>query len=129
MESEAIEFLLFTVKQTQKSIVDVTIDLKAREYKIETTDLYGQTLKPEEGGRLRRKKVAAFSETLAELDLISYPRKDKNTLPIHLDSATLMYVIDDKTYYTDGNPEYRLSRLHKEIEQLIGTTFGSYAFY
>ncbi len=129
MKSETIDFLLFTVKQTKNSLVDVTVDLNAREYKIEKTDLYGQTLAPEMGGKLRRKKVADFYNRLTELNLDSFPLKQNNTLPIHLKSATLMYIIKDTTYYTDGNSQHRLSLLHKALEELVGTTFGSYAFY
>ena len=128
-KNKEIDFLLFTVKQTKDSIVDVTVDLEAREYTIETTDLYGQTLESEMGGKLRRKKATAFLETLEELNLVSFPLKDKNTLPIHLKNATLMYIINDNMYYTDGDDQHKLSLLHKEIEHLIGMTFGSYEFY
>lgn len=128
-ENNAIDFLMFTVKENKDSIADVTIDLKAREYKIEKTDLYGQTLEPEVGGKLRRKKVDTFIEALTQKNLIDFPLKEKNTLPINLKNATLMYLVDGKTYYTDGDEENRLSQVHKMIEQLINTTFGSYEFY
>lgn len=127
--NKEIDFLLFTVKNSKESIVDVTVDLEAREYTIEHTDLYGHTIEPEIGGKLRRKSVQAFSEKLETLDLVSYPLKKKNTLPVQLKNATLMYVIDDEVYYTDGDDQHPLSLLHKEIENLVGTTFGSYDFY
>ena len=128
-ENKAIDFLMFTVKQNKDSIADVTIDLKAREYKIEKTDLYGQTIEPEVGGKLRRKKVGAFLDEIAQIGLLAFPQKEKNTLPIHLKNATLMYMIDGNTYYTDGDDQKNLSHLHKSIEQLTNTTFGSYEFY
>lgn len=129
MKNEAIEFLMFTVKQTEDSIYDVAVDLYAREYTIAHTDLYGQTIEPETGGKLRRKAVEAFTDTLSDIDIVSLPVNEKNTLPIDLRSATLMYVINDTNYYTNGSKERDLSALHKELEKLIGKTFGSYAFY
>lgn len=127
--NKEIEFLMFTVKQTKDSIFDVAVDMLAREYTIVQTDLYGQTINPETGGKLRRKAVEDFAETLSKLDLVSLPVNEKNTLPIDLDNATLMYVIKGENYFTDGSQEHDLSALHKELEQLIGTTFGSYDFY
>lgn len=129
MKNEDIDFLMFTVKQSENRIADVAVDLFVREYTIVYTDLYGQTIEPEKGGKLRRKKVAEFSKKLEELDIITMPRKENNTLPIHLKNATLMYVIKDVQYYTDGYSNQGLAKLHKEIEGLIGTTFGSYSFY
>ena len=128
-DNKEIDFLMFTVKENEKSIADVTIDLTAREYKIEKTDLYGQTLEPEVGGKLRRKKVASFLEELNHIDVLAFPKKEKNTLPIHLKNATLMYMIDGDTFYTDGDDQNSLSQIHKTIEQLINTTFGTYEFY
>lgn len=128
-DNKEIDFLMFTVKENEKSIADVTLDLTAREYKIEKTDLYGQTLEPEVGGKLRRKKVASFLEELNHIDVLAFPKKEKNTLPIHLKNATLMYMIDGDTFYTDGDDQNSLSQIHKTIEQLINTTFGTYEFY
>lgn len=128
-DNNAIDFLMFTVKENETSIADVIIDLKVREFKIEKTDLYGQMLEPEVGGKLRRKKVHEFLEQLHHINVLSFPRKDKNTLPIHLNNATLMYRVDGYTYYTDGDEQNNLTRVHKVIEQLINTTFGSYEFY
>ena len=124
-DNKEIDFLMFTVKENEKSIADVTLDLTAREYKIEKTDLYGQTLEPEVGGKLRRKKVASFLEELNHIDVLAFPKKEKNTLPIHLKNATLMYMIDGDTFYTDGDDQNSLSQIHKTIEQLINTTFGT----
>ena len=128
-DNKEIDFLMFTVKENEKSIADVTLDLTAREYKIEKTDLYGQTLEPEVGGKLRRKKVASFLEELNHIDVLAFPKKEKNTRPIHLKNATLMYMIDGDTFYTDGDDQNSLSQIHKTIEQLINTTFGTYEFY
>lgn len=128
-DNKEIDFLMFTVKENEKSIADVTLDLTAREYKIEKTDLYGQTLEPEVGRKLRRKKVASFLEELNHIDVLAFPKKEKNTLPIHLKNATLMYMIDGDTFYTDGDDQNSLSQIHKTIEQLINTTFGTYEFY
>lgn len=128
-DNKEIDFLMFTVKENEKSIADVTLDLTAREYKIEKTDLYGQTLEPEVGGKLRRKKVASFLKELNHIDVLAFPKKEKNTLPIHLKNATLMYMIDGDTFYTDGDDQNSLSQIHKTIEQLINTTFGTYEFY
>lgn len=129
MTNEKIEFLMFTVKETAHSIIDVTVDLQAREYTIAHTDLYGQTLSKEIGGKLRGKTVKQLSEKLSEIDVVSLPLNEKNTLPIHLEDATVMYVIDEETYYTDGDDQKSLSEVHKALEQAIGTTFGSYDFY
>lgn len=129
MKNEDIDFLMFTVKQTEESIADVTVDLFVKEYSIVYTDLYGHTIQPEKGGKLRRKSIRQFQEKLAELDIVALPRKESNTLPTDLENATLMYLIKDIEYYTDGSEQQDLSQLHKAIEQLIGTTFGSYEFY
>lgn len=129
MENEQIEFLMFTVKQTEESIIDVAVDLSAREYTIAHTDLYGQTIEVETGGKLRQQAVKQLSEKLSALDIVSLPLNEKNTLPIHLEDATLMYVIDAISYYTDGRKGQDLSDLHKALEQTVGTTFGSYDFY
>lgn len=129
LKNEDIDFLLFTVKQTEETIADVTVDLFMREYTIAYTDLYGHTVEPEKGGELRRKAVSEFLTTLDKLDVVSFKRNEKNTLPLHLKNATLMYIIKDEEYFTDGNEHQNLSKLHKEIEHLIGHTFGSYTFY
>lgn len=129
LKNEDIDYILFTVKQTEESIADVAVDLFLREYTIVYTDLYGQTLQPEKGGKLRRKAVENFTDTLIDLDIVSLKRKEKNTLPIHLNNATLMYSIKDEAYFTDGDNAQDLSALHKAIEQLTGHTFGSYEFY
>lgn len=129
LKNEDIDFLLFTVKQTNKVIVDVTVDLFVREYSIAYTDLYGQTIQPETGGKLRRKAIESFANRLEELDIVSMERQKTNTRPNRLKDATLMYVIKDEQYFTDGSKHTNLSALHKAIEQLIGTTFGSYEFY
>lgn len=124
-----IDFLMFTVKENEKSIADVMIDLKAREYKIEKTDLYGQILEPEIGGKLRRTKIADFLSELTKMNVCNFPLKEKNTLPIHLKSATLMYRVENKMYFTDGDNQKNLAQVHKAIEHLLNTTFGAYKFY
>lgn len=129
MKNKEIDFLLFTVKQTEEIIVDVTVDLFMREYTIAYTNLYGHIVEPEKGGKLRRKAVNEFLNKLADLDIVSLQRNEKNTLPLHLKNATLMYLIKDEEYFTDGDSDADLSKLHKEIEYLIGDTFGSYEFY
>lgn len=129
MKNDEIEFLMFTVKQTADSIVDVTVDLFAKEYTIAHTDLYGQTIEAETGGKLRGKSVKQLSEKLSELDIVALPLNEKNTLPIHLEDATLMYVIDEDSYYTEGSKDQDLSKIHQALEQTVGTTFGSYDFY
>lgn len=129
LKNEDIDFLMYTVKQTEDTIVDVTVDLFVREYKVEYTNLYGQTLQPEKTGKLRRKAIREFSERLEELDIVGMPHKETNTLPTKLKSAMFMYIIKDETYFTEGHKDKELAALHKAIEYLIGTTFGSYEFY
>lgn len=129
MNNELIEFLTFTVKQTEESIVDVTVDSVEREYLIEQTDLYGQLLAPVVGGRLRRSRVEQFQEKLNNLSITSWPTNENDTLPIHLKNASLIYIINDQTFFTTGKNIEGLVELHKIIEELVGTTFGSYEFY
>lgn len=129
MKNEEIDYLLFTVKQEKNVIADVTVDLLVREYSIIYTDLYGQTVEPEKGGMLRRKAVEDFKGKIAEMDIVSMPVNKKNTLPINLKSAMVTYFIKDVGYNTEGHKTGNLSGLHKEIEVLIGATFGSYNFY
>ena len=78
---------------------------------------------------LRRKAVEYFKEKIVEMDIVSMPVNEKNTLPINLDSAMVTYFIKDVGYNTEGHKTSNLSGLHKEIEALIGATFGSYNFY
>ena len=52
MNYEDIEYILFTVKQSRESIYDLGIDLKEREFRIETTDLYGHITGPQINGNL-----------------------------------------------------------------------------
>lgn len=120
---------MFTVKKTKNSIVDVIVDLLEREYTMVTTDLYGQTIEPEQGSKLRHRKINELSEKLEELDILSMPVNEKNTLPIHLKNATLTYIINEEAFNTDGHKHQNLSALHKAIEQVISKTFGSYNFY
>lgn len=129
MKNEEIDYLLFTVKHEKDIIADVTVDLFMREYTIIYTDLYGQTVQPETGGKLRRKAVKSFSEKLEEIDLVSMPINDKKTLPINLDSAMVTYFIKDVGYNTEGSTTDNLTALHKAVEGLVGITFGSYKFY
>lgn len=129
MNEHSIDSILFTVKQTRKTIYDVGIDLKEREFRIEITDLYGHTHGPAIDGKLRRSSVEKFLSSLNEADFISWKKLEQGILPLKLKSATVMYYIDEKVYYTKGNTDADLAFLHKAIEQLIGTTFGTYEFY
>ena len=129
MKDQAIESILFTVKQTKKTIYDVGIDLKEREYRIETTDLYGHTQGPILDGQLRRSSVKKFLASLNDRDFHSWKKLEQGILPLKLKSATVMYSVDGEMYYTQGSSDDDLAYLHKEIEQLIGTTFGTYEFY
>jgi len=129
VNNEAIEFIVFSVLQTKDSLYDVHIDLKEREFTIEKTDLYGKLIRKSQQGRLRRSKVQQFKEELADLDVISWERNEEDTLPLHLKSASFIYIIAGTQYYTTGNTSENMFQLHKKIEDLIGTTFGSYEFY
>lgn len=129
MKDQAIESILFTVKQTKKTIYDVGIDLKEREYRIETTDLYGHNQGVAIDGQLRRSSVNKFLASLNDRDFFSWKKLEQGILPLKLKSATVMYSVDGEMYYTKGNTDEDLAYLHKAIEQLIGTTFGTYAFY
>lgn len=124
-----IDFVLFTVKQTDETIVDVTVDLFVREFKIEYTNLYGQTVQREQVGKLRRKGIKDFKQRLEELDVVSMARKETNTLPTKLASSMVMYIIKDETYFTEGDSDADLAAIHKAVEYLVGTTFGSYEYY
>lgn len=124
-----IEYILFTVKQSKKSIYDVGIDLKRREFRIETTDLYGHIQGPQIDGKFRRNSTEEFLSSLNDLDFLSWPQLQQGILPINLKNATVMYNISGKIYYTTGKNTQDLANLHKIIEHLIGTTFGSYEYY
>ena len=129
MKEDAIEYLLFTVKQTEDSIVDVGIDLEQREYRIETTDLYGQLLESETQGKLRKSKVRQFQEDLKKMDFNIWPQNEKDTLPLHLKNASILYNVGGEQRFTTGHNEKDLIKIHKRLEKLVGTTFGSYDFY
>lgn len=129
MNYEDIEYILFTVKQSRESIYDLGIDLKEREFRIETTDLYGHITGPQINGKFRRSHAQKFLSSLNDLNFLTWPQLEQGILPIDLKSATVMYNIDGKMYYTTGNNTKDLADLHKSIEQLIGTTFGSYKYY
>lgn len=129
MNEPSIESMLFTVKQTKKTIYDVGIDLKEREYRIEITDRYGHTQGPTTDGQLRRSSVNKFLSSLNDQDFHSWKKLEQGILPLNLKSATVMYSVDGEMYYTQGNSDDDLAFLHKTIEQLIGTTFGTYEFY
>jgi len=129
MYYEGIEYLLFTVKQNKNSIYDVGIDLKEREFRIETTDLYGHIQGTQIDGKLRRSSVKRFLSMLDELEFLSWPQRSQGILPLDLKNATVMYNIDGKMKYTTGNSTKDLAKLHKAIEQLVGTTFGTYKYY
>lgn len=129
MKYEDIQFILFTVKQTKKSIYDVGIDLKEREFRIETTDLYGHIQGPQKDGKLRRSSVEQFLTSLNDLDFLSWPQQEQGILPKNLKNATVMFNANGEMYYTVGRDTKDLAKLHKAIEQLIGTTFGTYEFY
>ena len=129
MYYEDTEYLLFTVKQNKNSIYDVGIDLKEREFRIETTDLYGHIQGTQIDGKLRRSSVKRFLYMLDELEFLSWPQRSQGILPLDLKNATVMYNIDGKMKYTTGNSTKDLAKLHKAIEQLVGTTFGTYKYY
>jgi len=129
VNNEAIEFIVFSVLQTKDSLNDVHIDLKEREFSIEKTDLYGKLMGERQQGKLRRSKVKQFKEELADIDVISWERNEEDTLPINLKDASLIYIIEDTEYYTTGDTNEGMPQLHNKIENLVGTTFGSYEFY
>src|SRR5699024_348652 len=129
MDYEDIEYLLFTDKQSKKSIYDVGIDLKEREFRIETTDLYGHIQGTQADGKIRRSSVKKFLSSLNDLDFLSWPQLEQGILPLDLKNATVMYNIEGNMQYTTGNNKKDLAKLHKTIEQLVGTTFGTYEYY
>lgn len=129
MENREIDYVMFTVKQEKNKIADVIVDLYDREYSITYTDLYGHVMEPERGGRLSRHSVETFLEKLEEIDLVSMPVNETGTLPINMKDAMTTYFLHKESYNTEGPKSGNLSALHKAIENLIGTTFGSYNFY
>src|SRR5690625_7458543 len=91
MYYEDIEYLLFTGKQNKNSIYDVGIDLKEREFRIETTDLYGHIQGTQIDGKLRRSGVKRFLSMLAELEFLSGPERRQRVVRLDRHNAAVMY--------------------------------------
>lgn len=127
-----IDFIVFTSKRTEDSVHDIFIDLDTREFTIQLTDLYGKELETSEGGKLRRSKVAKFRQELEALDFSNWPLNERDTLPLNLKSASVIYNIggeEGEEYYTTGPDTESLRKLHQAVEKLINTTIGSYIYY
>ena len=49
--------------------------------------------------------------------------------PLYLKNASILYNIGGEQRFTTGNNEEDLMKIHRMLEELVGTTFGSYEFY
>lgn len=133
---ENIDFILFKDYYIEGKSVDVAVSLREQDYMIEYIGADNRVEDTVDFTPIRKSKVKKFREFLKEIKLLEWSTikfGDKD----HYD-APLMFSwgydeeeetgIDEAVTY-EVAPSGTMRRIHKELENLIGTTFGSYRFY
>ncbi|HLR91672.1 MAG TPA: hypothetical protein VK048_01265 [Atopostipes sp.] len=133
MTTDELTFLAMTTKYSDEEIHDVTVDLEMREWMLEKVDIEGKVLEPQIKGKLRMRSIRKYQDLLNDLDFLSWPLLDESpttTFPTNIKNSVVLYSFDEEEeYYTTGRSDDDLRQLHKATENLIGQTYGSYAYY
>lgn len=85
---------------------------------------------------IRKSKVKKFREFLKEIKLLEWPTIKIGDKGYYDAPLTFSYGYDeeeevgiDEAVAYEAAPSGTMRRIHKELENLIDTTFGSYLFY
>lgn len=85
---------------------------------------------------IRKSKVKKFREFLKEIKLLEWPTIKIGDKGYYDAPLTFSYGYDeeeevgiDEAVAYEAAPSGTMRRIHKELENLKGTTFGSYLFY
>lgn len=85
---------------------------------------------------IRKSKVKKYREFLKEIKLLEWPTLKLGDKGYHDAPLVFSYGYDeeaeegiDEAIPRNAIPSETMRRIHKELENLIGTTFGSYRFY
>lgn len=133
---DSLYFICFKAFYTDGRSVDLAIDLADRYYHLQ---VIGQDDRVEENGDfmpLRRRKIEQLRKDLESLDIFSWESRSFGQ-PGYFD-APFIYSYDFDPELEEGMeeavlrkdiPKESLPKLHKILENAIGTTFGSYKGY
>ncbi|BCP57366.1 hypothetical protein SUT007_08240 [Streptococcus parasuis] len=133
---ENIDFILFKAYYIEGKSVDVAVSLREQDYMIEYIGADNRVEDTVDFTPIRKSKAKKFREFLKEIKLLDWP-----TIKIGNEGyydALLIFSCGydeeaeegiDEAIPRNAIPSETMRRVHKEIEQLIGTTFGSYRFY
>lgn len=133
---DSLYFVYFKAFYTDGRSVDLAIDLADRYYHLQ---IIGQDDRVEENGDfmpLRRRKIDQLRKDLESLDIFSWESRSFGQ-PGYFD-APFTYSCDFDPELEEGMeeavlrkdiPKESLPKLHKALENAIGTTFGSYKGY
>lgn len=133
---ENVDFILFKAYYIEGKSVDVAVSLREQDYMIEYIGADNRVEDTVDFTPIRKSKVKKFREFLKEIKLLEWPTIKIGDNGYYDAPLIFSYGYDEETEEgideaipRNAVPSETMRRVHKEIEQLIGTTFGSYRFY
>lgn len=133
---ENLDLIIFRADYIEEKSVEVVVSLNDYYYLIQHVDKEGIVENELDYIPIRISKVKKFREFLKEIKLlewltIKFGDKGYYDAPLIFswgyDEEEEVGIEEAVTY--EVAPSGTMRRIHKELENLIGTTFGSYRFY
>lgn len=133
---ENLDLIIFKADYIEGKSVEVVVSLNDYYYLIQHVDKEGLVENELEYTPIRISKAKKFREFLKEIKLLEWPTLKLGDKRYHDAPLTFSYGYDeeeevgiDEAVPFGAVPSETMRRVHKELENLIGTTFGSYRFY
>ncbi|MGQ7374426.1 hypothetical protein ACTGW9_09935 [Streptococcus suis] len=133
---ENIDLIIFRADYIEGRSVEVAVSLNEHDYMIHHLNKAGVVENKTDYTPIRFSKAKKFREFLKEIKLLEWPTLKLGDKGYHDAPLTFSYGYDeeegvgiDEAVPFDAVPLETMRRVHKELENLIGTTFGSYRFY
>ena len=133
---ENLDLIIFRADYIEGRSVEVAVSLHDYYYLIQHVDKEGKVENELDHIPIRISKAKKFREFLKEMKLLEWPTLKLGDKGYHDAPLVFSYGYDeeaeegiDEAVPRDAVPSETMRRIHKELENLIGTTFGSYRFY
>ncbi|HFI0467265.1 TPA: hypothetical protein ACGOYW_000653 [Streptococcus suis] len=133
---ENIDLIIFRADYIEGRSVEVAVSLNEHDYMIHHLNKAGVVENKTDYIPIRLSKAKKFREFLKEIKLLEWPTLKLGDKGYYDAPLTFSYGYDeeegvgiDEAVPFDAVPLETMRRIHKELENLIGTTFGSYRFY